>query len=157
MVGLLLRLRWLAAVVAFFSALHAVAFVAIGVMRGLEGYRMILSGPPWPGDHTPGVELARSIDAFLLAMVFFVFSVGVTVLFLVRPGSPVLQTIPEWMRVRELAELKFLVWEAILAAMVVASVESFVGTHDALGWTSLVLPIATLILAAGLALVRKPR
>ena len=32
-VGLILKLRWVAVVISLFSALHAIAFVAIGVMR----------------------------------------------------------------------------------------------------------------------------
>jgi uncharacterized membrane protein YqhA len=155
MVGLILRLRWLAVVIALFSALHAVAFIAIGIVRGVMGYRIILEGPPWEGDHAPGLHLARSVDAFLLAMVFFVFSIGVTALFLARIGSPALESVPEWMRVRNLSELKFLIWEAILAALVVASVESFVAPGHVLTWNALILPVAILVLALGLFLARK--
>ena len=74
-VGLILKLRWVAVVIALFSALHAIAFVAIGVVRGVIGYSLIVQGPPWDGDRSPGIQLARSVDAFLLAMVFFVFSI----------------------------------------------------------------------------------
>lgn len=61
------------------------------------------------------------------------------------------------MRVHDLAELKFLAWEAILAALVVASVAGEVGVVGERSWTMLVLPIATLILAAGLYLTRRSR
>jgi len=96
----------------------------------------------------------RSVDAFLLAMVFLVFSIGVFALFVARAGSPELDSIPEWMRVKNLAELKFLIWEAILAAGVVASVENFVAPAQALTWAAPILPIGVLILAAGLYLAR---
>jgi uncharacterized membrane protein YqhA len=154
MIGLILKLRWLAVVIAFFSAIHAVAFIAMGIVRGIQGYRLILQGPPWDGDLSPGVHLARSVDAFLLGMVFFVFSIGVSALFLARAGSPTLESIPEWMRVKNLSELKFLIWEAILAALVVASVENFVAPAHALTWSALILPIGILILAVGLYLAR---
>lgn len=155
MIGLILRLRWLATVIALFSALHAVAFIVIGIVRGVIGYRLILEGPPWDGDRAPGLHLARSIDAFLLAMVFFVFAIGVSALFLARTGSASLESVPEWMRVKNLSELKFLIWEAILAALVVASVESFVAAGHELAWTALILPLAILILALGLFLARQ--
>jgi uncharacterized membrane protein YqhA len=155
MVGFLLKLRWLAVVVALVSGVHSVAFVAMGVLRGIEGYRLILQGPPWAGEQTPGIHLAKSVDAFLLAMVFFVFSIGITTLFVARPGSAALESIPDWMRVRSLSELKFLIWEAILAALVVASVEGFIMSAHEITWTALVLPIAILVLAAGLFLARK--
>jgi uncharacterized membrane protein YqhA len=155
MIGMILKLRWLAAVIALFSALHAIAFIVIGITRGVMGYRLIIEGPPWDGDRSPGLQLARSTDAFLLAMVFFVFSIGVSALFIARSGNPGIEAVPEWMRVKNLSELKFLIWEAILAALVVASVESFVASGHELGWTALILPIAILILALGLFLARQ--
>jgi len=157
MMRLLLQLRWLAVAIALFSALNAVAMLVVGVARALSAYLVILEGPPWTGDHRPGAMLAESIDAFLIAMVFVVFSIGTTTLFLVR-NEQALEAIPAWMRVHDLAELKFLVWEAILAALVVASVAGeFGAVGEERSWTMLVLPIATLILAAGLFLTRRSR
>src|SRR5215831_19639401 len=75
MVKLLLNLRWLAVVIAVCGALHSLAFVVLGVVRGFEGYRLIFHGPPWSGEESPGIYIAKSIDAFLLALVFFVFSI----------------------------------------------------------------------------------
>ena len=155
MVGLILKLRWAAVVIALFSAFHAMAFVAIGVVRGIIGYSLIIQGPPWDGDRAPGIQLARSVDAFLLAMVFFVFSIGVLALFLSDRRNSGLESVPEWMRVRNLSELKFLIWEAILVALVVASVESFVAAGHELTWSALILPTGTLILALGLFLARR--
>jgi uncharacterized membrane protein YqhA len=156
MLSLLLKLRWLAVVVVVFSALHSVAFIGIGVMRGIEGYRLLFEGPPWEGSHTPGVHLGRSIDAFLISMVFFVFSIGIGTLFLIPPNDPRLQQIPRWMQVHDLAELKFLIWEAILAALVVASIEAFV-TERQQGWAAMSLPLAVFVLSAGLYLARRSR
>ena len=155
MVRWLLKLRWLAVVVASFSALHAIAFIVVGILRGIEGYRLIFEGPPWSGEHAPGIYIARSIDSFLLAMVFLVFSVGVTTLFLSHHETGAASDIPEWMRVENLSQLKFLIWEAILAALVVASVEGLVVPAHDLTWTALVVPVALLIMSAGLWLARK--
>jgi uncharacterized membrane protein YqhA len=155
LISVLLRLRWLASIVAFVSGIHAIAFVAIGVVRGYEGYRIIAQGPPWEGAHAPGIHIARSIDAFLIAMVFFVFAIGVTILFLVPSGAPVLQSVPEWMRVKSLSELKFLIWEAILVTLVVACVEAFMVSGRDLEWTALILPLALLVLSLALFLAKR--
>jgi uncharacterized membrane protein YqhA len=155
MIKLLLKLRWLAVVVAMCGALHAVAFVALGIIRGYQGYRLIFHGPPWSGDDAPGVFIAKSIDAFLLALVFFVFSIGVLELFAFQNQVRGTEQTPEWMRVKSLSDLKFLIWEAILAALVVASVESLVVSAHELRWTALIVPIALLILSAGLFLAKK--
>lgn len=156
MMRLLLQLRWLAVAIALFSALNAVAMVVVGVVRATSAYVVIFEGPPWTDEDRPGLMLAESIDAFLIAMVFVVFSIGTTTLFLVR-NERALESVPAWMRVHDLAELKFLVWEAILAALVVASVAGEVGVVGERSWTMLVLPVSTLILAAGLYLTRRSR
>ena len=155
MVNWLLKLRWLAVIIAFFGALHAIAFVVLGAIRGFEGYRLIFRGPPWSGEETPGIYIARSIDTFLLALVFLVFSIGVIELFVAHHDDRALERVPAWMRVKSLSELKFLIWEAILVALVVASVESLVAAGHQPEWTALVLPVALLILSAGLFLAKK--
>jgi uncharacterized membrane protein YqhA len=155
MVNWLLKLRWLAVVIAFFGALHAIAFVALGVIRGFEGYRLLFHGPPWSGEETPGIYIARSIDTFLLALVFLVFSIGVLELFAAHNDDRGLERVPPWMRVKSLAELKFIIWEAILVALVVASVEGLIASPHDPRWTALVVPIALLILALGLFLAKK--
>jgi len=155
MMRLLLQLRWLAVVIALFSGLHAVAMVVVGVVRGFEAYRLILAGPPWAEEHRPGIMLAESIDAFLVGMVFIVFSIGTTTLFLAR-DERALANVPAWMRVHDLAELKFIVWEAILAALVVASLGGLVA-RESMSWATLVMPATVLVLALGLYLTRRSR
>ena len=155
MVNWLLKLRWLAVVIAFFGALHAIAFVVLGAIRGIEGYRLLFRGPPWTGEETPGLYIARSIDTFLLAMVFLVFSVGVLELFAAHNDERGLERVPAWMRVKTLSDLKFIIWEAILVALVVASVEALVAAGHEPQWSALVLPVALLILSAGLFLAKK--
>ena len=155
MIGMLLRLRYLAAAIAVFCGIDALAFVVLGVVRGFGGYRLIVQGPPWTGERLPGVEIARSLDAFLIALVFIVFAVGVTELFVVPSDDSALAMVPEWMRVKSLTELKFLLWEALLVTLVVGSVESLVVTTHGLTWSALILPGATFILALGLYFSRK--
>src|SRR5262245_36167283 len=104
MLGALLKLRWLAGLIAVFCGLHAVAFVALGIVRGASGYRLIFAGPPWDPEHLPGVEIARSLDAFLIALVFIVFAIGIVELFVVRNDHPGLDMVRAWMRVRSLTE-----------------------------------------------------
>jgi len=155
MIGALLKLRWLAGLIAVFCGLHAVAFVVLGVMRAVGGYRLMFKGPPFDTQHLPGVEIARSLDAFLIALVFIVFAIGILELFLVRPDHPALDDVPAWMRVKSLTELKFVLWEVLLVSLVVASVESLVVTVHEPAWVLLMLPLATLILAIGLYFSRK--
>ena len=54
------------------------------------------------------------------------------------------------MRVRNLSELKTLLWEAILLVLVMAALTSIMANTDDLSWNLLILPAAVLVLAAGL-------
>jgi uncharacterized membrane protein YqhA len=131
--------------------------VAVGNVRGLHAYGMILAGPPWSGEHRPGIYLAESIDAFLVAMVFIVFSIGTTTLFIAREGDRSLENVPRWMRVGDLVELKYLIWEAILTAMVVAAAAGMIVAGGDPSWAMLILPGAVVLLALGLYLTRRSR
>jgi len=155
MLGVLLKLRWLAGLIAVFCGLHAVAFVALGIVRAVAGYRVIFAGPPWDPEHLPGVEIARSLDVFLIALVFIVFAIGIVELFVVPSDHPGLEKVPGWMRVRSLTELKFVLWEALLVTLVVGSVEGLVVSFHEPAWVMLMMPTATLILAVGLYFSRK--
>ena len=63
--------------------------------------------------------LLKGVDMFLMAMVFFVFSMGVLVLFN-SPDSVLPVKVPEWLRIKSFVELKVILWEAILTTLVVS-------------------------------------
>ena len=59
------------------------------------------------------------------------------------------------MRVKSLSELKLLLWEAILAALVVATASAIVSGLPHLEWRHLVLPAAVLVLSLGYFLLKR--
>lgn len=66
------------------------------------------------------IGLLSAIDIFLLATVFFVFSLGLLVLFS-DPAAALPLKLPEWLRVKNFMQLKIILWEAILTTLVIAS------------------------------------
>jgi uncharacterized membrane protein YqhA len=65
------------------------------------------------------IGLLSAIDMFLLSTVFFVFSVGLLVLFR-DPAAELPVRLPEWLRVKNFMQLKVILWEAILTTLVIA-------------------------------------
>ena len=63
--------------------------------------------------------LLKTVDIFLMVIVFFVFSVGLLILFH-DPATPLPINIPPWLRLKSFVELKVILWEAILTTLVVA-------------------------------------
>ena len=66
------------------------------------------------------VSLLHAVDAFLVAIVFFVMSLGILVLFH-NPEKPLPVNLPQWLRVENFMQLKVILWEAILTTLVVSS------------------------------------
>ena len=59
------------------------------------------------------------------------------------------------MRVKSLTELKLLLWEAILATLVVAAASGIISALPHLEWKLLVLPAAILILSVSYFLLKR--
>ena len=82
MVRSLLRIRYLAAVVALVFALHAAGFLVLGVLRAVQAYRLFLTPDGRGPEAHPGVHIAESVDALLFSLVLLVLSLGTASLFL---------------------------------------------------------------------------
>jgi uncharacterized membrane protein YqhA len=149
----LLRIRYLAAVVALVFALHAAGFLALGLMRAYHGYSLLFGGEREGG--RPGVHFAESVDALLFSLVMLVLALGTASLFLTRPGTEDQRNLPEWMRLKSLTELKLLLWEAILATLVVTAAANVIGALPALKWEHLMLPAVILVLSISYFLLKK--
>jgi uncharacterized membrane protein YqhA len=149
----LLRIRYLAGAVALVFAVHAAGFLALGVLRAFQAYRLLLG--PKRAEDTPGVHIAESVDALLFSLVLLVLALGTASLFLTAGGEDGKADLPGWMRIKSLTELKMLLWEAILATLVVAAASSLIAALPQLEWKLLVLPLAILVLAVSYFLLKR--
>jgi len=149
----LIRIRYLAVLVAFVFVIHALGFLALGVYRSLEAYRPLLG--LGPHEAHPGRHIAESVDALLFSLVLIVLAIGTTSLFLFVPGQGQTSTLPDWMRIKSLTELKLLLWEAILAMLVVAAAAGIISDLPNLEWRHLVMPGAILILSVSYFLLKR--
>ena len=152
---MLLRIRYLAAAVALIFALHAVGFLALGVLRAVQAYRLFLEPESLGPEARPGVHIAESVDALLFSLVLLVFALGTASLFLTAGDKDDKSDLPPMMRVKSLTELKLLLWEAILATLVVAAASAIIAALPDLAWKHLVLPTAILVLSISYFLLKR--
>lgn len=151
----LLRFRYFAVFAVVLLMIHSFALMVIGAIRTYQAYHVLFQGPArWAGADRPGIHIVESVDALLLSLVLFVLGIGVTRLFIVRPDQPDDPRLPRWLKIGTLTELKYTLWEAVLVALVVASVTAIIANLDHLDWTQLILPAAIFALSASLALLR---
>jgi uncharacterized membrane protein YqhA len=151
----LLRIRYLAAAVALVFAVHAGGFLVLGVLRAVQAYHRVLQWESLQEKDPPGVHIAESVDALLFSLVLLVLSFGTAGLFLTVTDEQRKQNLPEWMRIKSLTELKLLLWEAILATLVVAAASGIIAALPRLEWSHLVLPIAILVLSVSYFLLKR--
>jgi uncharacterized membrane protein YqhA len=103
------------------------------------------------------IGLLKAVDMFLMAMVFFVFSLGVLMLFSHPDATPQVK-VPEWLRIKSFVDLKVILWEAILTTLVVSYL---VGLAEAkmqgvqVSLSNLVIPGVIFLISLSLSLLKK--
>jgi len=106
-------------VIAYVIFLAGTIFTIVGAFHFVHSF-MYLSVDDERGAKSMAVALIKAVDLFLIAVVLFVFSLGLQVLFNNRTDNALVQTLPKWLQVRNFMELKIILWEAILTTLVIS-------------------------------------
>jgi Predicted membrane protein len=144
-------LRIIIGVIAWLVFAAGIVLTGLGVYDFVMVFVHLVHG----GGHTTAlmaIGLLHAVDAFLVAIVFFVMALGFFVLFH-NGETPLPVRLPEWLRVKNFTQLKIILWEAILTTLVVSWLASLVeikiggGTYDL---NSLIIPAGILLIALSL-------
>jgi uncharacterized membrane protein YqhA len=150
----LLKIRYVAAVITLVTVLHALACLVLGVQTAIKGYRQVLTGHD--ATERPGIEILHSLDFLFVAMVLIVVALGIAKLFLLAPSAQDDASLPVWLRIHSIGELKVLLWETILVTMVIIALSNFsVSINSAPNWAALMAPAAIFLLALSLYFMKK--
>lgn len=149
----LLKVRYIAVVIVALAVLDAVAFLVLGTETALHGYQQVLGIHPG----RPGLEILHSLDYLFVSLVFLVLGLSIAKLFLFGPTDLEDASLPSWLRLRSLSEMKVLLWETVLVTMLVVSLSEMTSNLDSTEhtWTVLLTPAAILLLAASLYFIKK--
>ncbi len=122
---------------------NSLFFIGIGVTKTVHAYTLIAQGRL---EERPGIFIAESLDSFLMALFFLIFSTGIAKLFL--PDSIFIKKndLP-WLKVNNFGELKFIMWEVMLTTLFVFFATQAMVKAEHPTWTMLVLPASILLLA----------
>ena len=105
--------------------LAGIILVLLGVYDIALSFNHIERNDPHQIPGLIATGLLKGVDLFLMAIVFFVLSIGIVVLFNTEEKLSSLP-IPEWLKVKNFVQLKIILWEAILTTLVIASLASLV-------------------------------
>jgi uncharacterized membrane protein YqhA len=148
----LLRIRYIIIVAVGILFLNSIFFVIGGTVLSVKGYiEFTQNGFALSETYNPGMYILKGLDAFMLAIIFMIFGLGIARLFLFNNASD--EQIPSWLRFHEIKGLKVLLWETILVTLVIYCLQVLM-THKELTPDLLILPAAILLLAAALFIVR---
>ena len=131
--------------------LNSLFFVAIAVYKTVHAYVLVVQGKV---EERPGIHIAESLDGFMLALFFLIFSLGVSKLFL--PESKFLSnySLP-WLKVNNFSDLKFIMWEVLLTTVLVYFTTKLIIVGSDLNWNLLIFPSSILMLAVAYKLLKQ--
>jgi len=115
-----------------------------------------------PVDDLTVIHLIGALDRFLIAIVLMFFGYGIYVLFVRPEATPAQLGLPEWLHVDSIGQLKQTLAEVIIIVLFVlflrVALETFAAGAPKFDWQEmlgfLVLPLAIVLLAAGLKLAQ---
>ncbi len=158
--------RFLTVVAVVGSLAGSLLMFCLGLVNIFDAFHLWLPGATdeaerEPREATSVISVIEGLDRFLIGIVLLYFAYGVYSLF-VRPGEPERElSLPDWLRVKQIGQLKQVVAEVILVILFVlflrVALRAFQDPVVTLDWleigTFLALPLSTLLLALALRLV----
>ena len=147
--------RYMCVVAVVASVCGAALMFLLGVMKTVKAYAVFLDHLASPLADDPArankaiALLVQSIDAFMIGMVFIVFSYGVTTLFIKKIEVPE-GGVFDWVRITSINQLKVILGELIVIVLFVKFLEVILHSAKDLTFEMLVLPIGIVLLALAL-------
>jgi uncharacterized membrane protein YqhA len=134
----------------------------LGLYNIYEAFRYGLSGTEEsPFGTSAVISVIEGLDRFLIAIVLLYFAYGVYSLFIHPEEAEEELSLPAWLRIRQIGQLKQVVAEVIIVVLFVlflrVALETFRGPHMEMSLgqiaTFVLLPVSTMLLAISLRLV----
>jgi uncharacterized membrane protein YqhA len=148
----LLNIRYIILVAVAILFLNSIFFIVGGTIFSVKGYIEFIKNGFMPNEtYNPGLLVLKGLDAFMLAIIFMIFGLGIARLFLFNNAPE--DQVPSWLRFHEMKGLKVLLWETILVTLVIYCLQILL-TNKELSLSLLVIPGAILLLALALFFVR---
>jgi uncharacterized membrane protein YqhA len=131
--------------------LNSLFFVCLAVYRSVHAYILVAQGRI---EERPGVHIAESLDGFMLALFFIIFSIGIAKLFLPKANFLSKYDLP-WLKVEDFSQLKLIMWEVLLTTIFVFFITKLIIINDEVDWKLLIYPASILMLAFAYKLLKQ--
>jgi len=142
------------------SLLGSMLMFIIGAIKTYYAFVVVLFGRVHKNefDHLGSADIAttyliKSLDAFLIALVLFIFSYGIYSLFISNYQERNEDSILSWINMPSISHLKSVLAEVIVIILFVKFLEVALINIQALTWEIMILPLYILMLAVSLKLL----
>jgi uncharacterized membrane protein YqhA len=102
------------------------------------------------------VPVLEAVDAFLFGIVLVIFAYGIAIGFVFTLPDDYVDTLPNWMRIEGVSQLKGILSEVVIVVLIVIFARVVVGTVDSgkpFEWSMIVLPASILMIAIALRMI----
>jgi uncharacterized membrane protein YqhA len=140
--------KYLALLVSILLLLSGILTLIIGVKHIAEAI-LILANQQ---EGKAGVYIIESVDTFLFALVIFILAGGIFKLFVGNENT--LKESMVFSRIQNFMDLKILLWETLLLTLTVWCSLGFFLQSEELSYDHLIFPVAIVLLALALKLMR---
>lgn len=147
-------LGWIAIIC---SLLGSLLMFIVGAIKTYYAFTAVMLGsvPKESFAHLKTADIAtayliKSLDAFLIAFVLFIFAYGIYTLFISNQPDPNEPEVLKWIKMPSIGHLKNVLAELIVIILFVKFLEVALLNLDKFEWELLVLPVSILFLALGL-------
>ncbi len=155
--------------VSFLLGLRAVMlFGSVGAMIGallmfyqgglylFEAWHTLMEPGTHVAERSATVPVLEAVDAFLFGIVLVIFAYGIAIGFVFTLPRTHGRTLPNWMRIEGVSQLKGILSEVVIVVLIVIFARVVVGTVDSgktFEWSMLVLPASILMIAIALRMI----
>jgi uncharacterized membrane protein YqhA len=155
------RTRYVSVVAVIFGAIGAVLMFAIGAVTTVDSVLTYFGGHDEAAFSSDAalaatVEIVSALDQFLLGLVLLVFAFGVYSLWIATDTAAESSRVhtPEWIKVTSITDLKVQLIEVVAVLLAVLFLKGVLSVPETV-WSDLVVPIAVVLLAGSVWLIRK--
>jgi uncharacterized membrane protein YqhA len=161
MMETIFRTRYLSVIAVIFGAIGAVLMFIIGAVTTVDSVVTYFGGHEDSAFSSAAalaatVEIVSALDQFLLGLVLLVFAFGVYSLWIVTESAEEASKIraPEWIKVTSVTDLKVQLIEVVAVLLAVLFLKGVLSNPETV-WTDLVVPIAVVLFAWTVWLIRR--
>src|SRR5690606_30472412 len=151
-----LSLYFFIKIIAFMVFIAGLCFAVLGIYEFFHSLNFSTEGT-----HDAvaiAILLLKTIYMFLIAIVCFIFSLGLMLLFDNKQNLSTHLNLPEWLNINNFMQLKVILWEAILTTLVVSYLATLVQLKFKglpISTESLIIPGAILLISISLYALKK--